>query len=157
MAAQSVKTITWEAPEHHHIEKGSDWYWALGIIATVAAIISLILGNILFSLVIGLGAILMAIVSLRGPAIITFSITARGIRIDDRLYPYATLQSFCIDEEDPRGPQLLLRSHATLAPLIIIPLPPEAVEKVDDILAERLPEEHLEESLAHRLLEFFGF
>ena len=31
--AEITRAITWEAPEHNHIEKTSDWYWALGIIA----------------------------------------------------------------------------------------------------------------------------
>lgn len=157
MAVNAVPTISWEASEHPHIEKKSDWYWALGIVAFVGAAIAVIFGNILFAIVIILGAILMAIVSVREPAIVPYSITARGMRVDDRLYPYATLESFCIDEESPAGPQLLLKSSGMLRPLMIIPLPPEAIEEVDMILAERLPEEHLEESLSHRLLEFLGF
>ncbi len=155
--ATRTETISWEAAEHHHVEKGSDWYWALGIIAVVGATLAIIFGNVLFAVVILLAAVVMTIVSLREPSIIPFAITPRGMRIDDRLYPYATLHSFCIDEEAPRGPQLILKSSAALRPLIIIPLPEEAVEEIDDILAERLPEEHLEESLAHHLLEFLGF
>lgn len=157
MATREIHTISWEAAEHHHIEKGSDWYWALGIIALVGAVIAIIFGNILFAIVIVLGAGVMAVVSLREPAVIPFAITPRGMRIDDRLHPYATLLSFCIDEESPRGPQLLLKSSGLLRPLIIIPLPLDAIEEIDDMLAERLPEEHLEESLAHHLLEFAGF
>lgn len=157
MATRAIQTIEWQAAEHHHVEKGNDWYWALGIIAAVCAILAVIFGNILFAIVIALAAVLMAVVSMREPAVIPFAITARGVRIDDRLYPYATLESFCIDEDAPHGPQLLLKSQAALRPLLVIPLPEEAVEEIDDILAERLPEEHMEESLAHRLLEFLGF
>ena len=157
MAARAVQTISWEATEHHHVEKGSDWYWALGIIAVVGATVSIIFGNILFAIVIALGAVVMAIVSLREPTVIPFELTPRGMRIDDRLYRYATLESFCIDGDAPRGPQLLLKSTGMLSTLLVIPLPEEAVEEIDDILAERLPEEHMEESLAHRLLEFLGF
>jgi hypothetical protein len=156
MAART-ETISWEATEHHHVEKGSDWYWALGIIALVGATIAVIFGNILFAIVIVLGAIVMTIVSRREPSFIPFAITPRGVRVDDRLYPYATIESFCVDEDGPLGPQLILKSNAAFRPLIVIPLPPEAVGEIDDILAERLPEEHLEESLAHHLLEFLGF
>lgn len=157
MATRDAYTLTWEAPEHHHIEKGSDWYWALGIIAAVGAVLAIVFGNILFAIVILLGATIMTIVSLREPAIIPFAITPRGVRVNDRLYPYATLASFCIDDEDPRGPQLLLRSSGALAPIIVMPIPDEYVEEIDDVLSKRLPEEHLEESLAHRLMEFIGF
>jgi hypothetical protein len=155
--ATAAPTISWEAFEHPHIEKKSDWYWALGIVALVGAGVSIFFGNILFALVIALSATLMGVVSSRQPSIVPYAITPRGMRIDDRLYPYATLASFCIDEESPAGPQLLLKSSGMLRPLLIIPLPEEAVEEIDTILAERLPEEHLEESLSHRLLEFLGF
>ncbi len=157
MAPRSAPLLEWEAPEHHHIEKGSDWYWALGIIAAAGAGVSIVLGNILFAIVIALGATLMGVVSLRGPILTTYAITPRGIRVDDELYPFSTLASFCIDEDDPRGPQLLLRSAATFSPLVIMPIPDEHTEDIDAFLSERLPEEHLEESLAHRLLELVGF
>ncbi len=157
MATGITPIISWEAEEHAHREKNVDWYWALGIVAVVGAVISVIFGNVLFAIVIVLGAILMAIVSLREPSVIPFAITTRGVRVDDHLYPYSTLGSFCIDEDAQQGPQLLLKSRGTFRPLIIIPLPEEAIEEIDDILAERLPEEHLEESLAHHLLEFLGF
>lgn len=155
--ATQTPTITWEAFEHPHVEKKSDWYWALGIISFVGAAIAVVFDNILFAIVIVLSAVLMAVVSMRKPSIVPYAITPRGMRVDDELYPYATLESFCIDEEAPSGPQLILKSSGMLRPLMVIPLPPEAIEEVDTILAERLPEEHLEESLAHRLLEFLGF
>lgn len=155
--ATSAQTIEWEALEHHHVEKGSDWYLALGIVATVASALAIFFGNVLFAIVIALGALLMAIVSMREPGIISFAVTPRGVRVDDRLYPFATLSSFCIDEEHPHGPHLLLKSTGLFSTLLVIPLPPEEVERVDDALAARLAEEHMEESIAHRLLEFFGF
>ncbi len=157
MATRAIQTITWEAAEHHHKEKKSDWYWALGIITVVGATLAVIFGNILFAIVVALSGILMTITSLREPGVLSFGVTTRGVQVDHVLYPYATLESFCIDEHAPHGPQLILKSRKSLQPLIIIPLPEEAVEEIDDILAERLPEEHLEESLAHHLLELFGF
>ena len=35
--AEAIKAVTWEAPEHHHIEKRSDWFWVLGILAIAGA------------------------------------------------------------------------------------------------------------------------
>ena len=43
-----VEGISWEAPEHRHTDKSSDWYWALGIIAIAAAAAALVFGNTLF-------------------------------------------------------------------------------------------------------------
>ncbi len=155
--ANAAQTIVWEAAEHHHIEKGSDWYWALGIVAAVGAIIAVIFSNILFAVVIALGAVVMALVSRREPRMLAVEITPRGVRVDEKLHPYATLESFCIDEESPHGPQLLLKSRGLFQQLIVVALPPESVEEIDDILAERLPEEHLQDSISQHVLEFLGF
>lgn len=155
--AAHVEPIWWEAPEHRHIEKSGDWYWAFGILALVGIGLAIYFGNILFAIVLALGAVLMVSVSLREPDIITFGITPRGIHAGEEAYAYTHLESFCIDETDPNDPQLLLRSKRPLRPIIVLPIPQDAIDDIDRVLAARLPEEHLEESIAHRLLEFLGF
>ncbi|MEZ4194956.1 MAG: hypothetical protein R3B53_00960 [Candidatus Paceibacterota bacterium] len=42
-------------------------------------------------------------------------------------------------------------------PLLVIPLPPDNIDDIEDILKDRLPEEHLEEPLFVKILEIFGF
>jgi len=91
------------------------------------------------------------------PTIIPYAVTLRGIRIDDRIYPFSTLESYRIDEEDHRGPQLLIKSRKKLMPLMVMPIPVEHVDDIDDILKERLLEEDLEEPLIVKILELFGF
>jgi len=152
-----VNAVTWEAPEHHHIEKGNDWFWALGLLALAGAVAAFVFGNTLFGIVILLGAITMAIFAMNDPNMVTFAVTARGVRVGTTLYPYTTLESYFIDEEHEHGPQLLVKSKRTFMPLIILPLPEEYVDDVEDLVAPRLDEEHLEEPLSHRLLEFLGF
>jgi hypothetical protein len=152
-----VRSVYWEAPEHTHIEKTQDWYWLLGIIATTGAIVSIIFGNVLFSLVIILAATTMGIVGSRKPRIIPFEVSPRGIRIDSTLYPYATLASFYLDEENHVNPQLILKSKKVFVPLIIVPIPDEFSDEIDAILSARLPEQYMEEPLSNKLLEFFGF
>jgi hypothetical protein len=38
-----------------------------------------------------------------------------------------------------------------------MPIPEEFIDEIEAILEPRLAEEHLEEPLAHKLLEIFGF
>jgi len=152
-----VRSVYWEAPEHNHIEKTSDWYWILGIIAVAGSVASIIFGNVLFSIVILLGATTMFITGNRKPRIIPFEVSARGIRIDDVLYPYTTLQSFYLDEDNLPEPQLLAKPKKLFAPLLILPVPEEYIVEIETIIAARLVEEYIEEPFSHRLLEFFGF
>ena len=155
--AEVTKAVTWEAPEHHHIEKRSDWFWVLGILAIAGAGAAIFFGNMLFAILIIIGASVTALLGLREPRIIPFAVTQRGLRIDDTLYPYSTLESFYIDEDNPMGPQLLAKSERFFMPLIVMPIPEEYIDEVEEIIEIRLPEEHLEEPFAHKLLEFFGF
>ncbi len=149
--------IVWEAYEHHHTDRGSEWFWILGILTVSGAVASLLLGNILFAIVLMLGGTLAGLGALRSPAIITFAVTPRGIRINDKLFPYTTLECFYIDEDHYFGPQLLVRSEKLFMPLLIIPLPEELQEEIEMMIAERIPESHLEEPFAYKILEYFKF
>ena len=154
---ETTRAVTWEAPEHHHFEKTSDWFWALGIVALCGAIAAFFFGNFLFAILILVGGAAMALAAAKRPSIIPFLVGTRGIRVGDKLYPYSTLEAYFIDEENPNGPQLLLRSKRLYMPLIIMPIPEEYVHDIEDLLLSRLPEEELEEPLANKILEIFGF
>jgi hypothetical protein len=149
--------ITWEALEHYHYDRGSEWFWILGIFTVSGTIAALLLGNVLFAIVIAIGGALSGIGALREPHIISYAITPRGIRINERLYPYTTLECYCIDEEHTMGPQLFVKSEKFFMPLLIIPLPEDAQEEIENMIAERIPEVHIEEPFGYKVLEFFKF
>jgi len=155
--SEVVRGINWEGYEHHHIEKGADWFWILGIITVAVTVAAVLLGNTLFAILLFIAGLVTALHARQVPKVIPFAITQRGIRIDEKIYPYSTLESFYIDEEDPMGPQMLVKSEKLFMPLLILPLPEEYIDEIEDLIASRLPEEHLEEPIATKLLEFFGF
>lgn len=152
-----TRSVRWEAPEHHHIEKSHDWYWALGILTIAATITALFLGNMLFGILILIAGGIVSIAAAREPQIIPFAITQRGVQIGNELFPYSTLEAFCLDEEHPYGPQLLISSKRIFVPMLVIPIPDEVVDDIDDIIGERLPEDELEEPLFNKVMEFLGF
>lgn len=155
--AEVTQAIVWEAPEHHHVDKSSDWFWVLGIIALCGAVAAFFLGNFLFALVVLLGAGVMALRAVKPPEIVTFMVGNKGVRAGEKLFTYSALESYFIDEEDEKGPQLLLKAKSMYSPLIVMPIPEEYLDEIEDILRERLPEEELQEPLGHKLLEMFGF
>ena len=154
---EPARSISWEAPEHNHNEKGRDWFLALAILVISIAVAAYLFDNILFSLLVVVAGAAMALSATKRPSIIPFAVTVRGIRIDDRLYPYSTLQAYHIDEDHPDGPQLLVLSKQKLMPLLVLPLPEDYIDDVEDILRDKLAEELIEEPLFMILLEKFGF
>jgi hypothetical protein len=154
---QAIRSVSWEAPEHTHGDKGGDWYFALGILTLAVTVAAVIFGNFLFALLAGLSGASLAVAASQPPKIVKYGVSVRGVFIENTLYPFTSLKAFCINEEDPRGPQLLILSDKTFAPVIVMPIPPEYIDEIDDILGERLHEELIEESLFNKLLELVGF
>jgi hypothetical protein len=153
----SPRSITWEAPEHHHIEKGNDWFFALAIIVVSIVVVAILFNNVLLALLLGLAGGALAMSAAKRPAIIPYAVTLRGVRIDDRVYPFSALESYRIDEEDPTGPQLLIKSNQKIMPLMVMPIPIDHIDDIDDILKDNLEEEELHEPLFIKILELFGF
>lgn len=150
--------ITWEALEHVHVEKTPDWYWALGLIAVAGAVGALLYNNILFAVLILIAAFVLALLAARQPDVFRFATTQRGVRIDDELYPYNTIESFTIEELSPNHtPKLLLKPKKIFAPLIVIPIEGVEADEVHDFLLDFLPEGEHTEPLTNHVMEWLGF
>jgi hypothetical protein len=154
---QTPRAISWEAPEHNYVEKGGDWYLAFAIVVFALVVSALLFSNTLFALLLGVSGIALAILAARKPSVVTFAVTVRGIRVDNELHPFSTLKSYHIDEEDSRGAQLLVLTDRHFLPLLVMPLPEEYIDDIEDILKEKLSEELLEEPFFMKVLERFGF
>jgi hypothetical protein len=150
--------IEWTTLEHKHIHKSSDWFWALGILAITAAATSIIFNNILFAIVILIGAFTMGMNASKPPAQARFKITQRGILINNTLYPYSSLESFWVaDENEYEQPKLLVKSKKLLTPHIVIPIESASPDDIRDYILNYLDEEEDSESLIQKIMEFFGF
>lgn len=149
--------ITWSAYEHEHIERGSDWFWALGIIAVCAALTSIIFGNVLFALLIVVATGVIILLAQRPPLFHEFEISDKGVRISDELHSYDEIISFWVDEESQNKPLLLIDTVKFMYPNLIIPLEGADPERIREFLREYAEEVPMKEPFAHKVLEFFGF
>jgi len=155
---KSSEVMRWEAYEHKHVERGSDWFWALGIIAASTAITAIIFANILFAILIVIAAITLGLLATREPKLFTFELSARGIRAGSHVFPFSSIRAFWIEEEDRDEPILLVDTDRIMAPDLVIPLPPSVnPQEVRSFLLEHTEEKELHESIPLRILEFFGF
>lgn len=151
--------ITWSALEYEEKDRSVDWYWTVGIVALAVAVGAVFFGNYLFAVLILLAAFTLLLYAARKPHEVSFELGKRGIRINDVLYPYATLRSFWIHHHDgERRGKLIIQSEKLLMPYLTIPLPDEPDgDVIHALLASYLPEEEHEESLSEILLERLGF
>ena len=152
----SATPLRWSAFEHEHIERGSDWFWALGIIAVSAALTSILFSNVLFAILILIAATTIGLIAQHPPELHEFEIGEKGIRIGKTLHSYDTTISFWVDEETEE-PLLLVDTTAFMSPNLVIPLGDMEPETIRAYLRERVEEVPMKEPLAHKILELFGF
>ena len=156
MPDEGTGSLRWSAYEHEHIERGSDWFWALGVVAVCAALTSVLFGDFLFAIVILIAATTLGLHAMRPPELHEFEINARGIRIGKTFHPFDTVISFWVDEELPE-PLLLVDTTTVMAPNLIIPIGDLHPDAIRALLRERIDEVPMKEPFAHKILEFFGF
>lgn len=152
------RSIQWEGFEHQHVERGSDWFWALGIVTISTALTAIVLGNILFALLIVVAGSTLGLLAKKPPRIATFELTDRGLHINETLYPYSIIHGFWIDEHAEAGTTLLVDTSRLFAPHLVIPIAdinPQSIR--EHLLAYDIAEIELSEPLSHKLLEFIGF
>ena len=155
MSEEHSGSLRWSAYEHEHIERGSDWFWALGVIAVCAALTSILFSNILFALVILVAAGTIALIAQHPPELHEFEISEKGIRPGQTFHPYENIISFWVETEVGE-PTLLVDTTAFMAPNLIIPLGETDSEAIRTYLSERVEEVPMQEPLTHKILEVFG-
>ncbi|MEI8061806.1 MAG: hypothetical protein WCG97_00715 [bacterium] len=152
--------ITWHTHEYEHREKSRDWFLAVGIITVSAFVIAILFNNYILSILIVVGGTCLILFGNKEPKHLRFEINGAGVLIDKILYPFGTLHSFWVENNDhlELPSKLFVRSKKTFVPLINIPLIWEIdPEDVRAHLLAHLPEEEHHESFSHHIMEYLGF
>ena len=153
----SPTILRWSAYEHEHIERGGDWYWALGIVAVCVAITSILFHDTLFGILVLIAAGTIGLLGNVAPEIVEFEISERGIRVGSILHRFDDILAFWVEDEHDAPPLLLVDTVKFMSPNIVIPIQDVDPVHIRTFLAERIPEVPMKEPLAHKVLEFFGF
>lgn len=150
--------ISWEAHDHIEEDKTSDWYWIVSIIAAGMVVLTIFFGNFLLGVLIILSVCTLFIQTNHPPKIIHFEINKKGIRAGEILYPYQTLESFyIIDEDGFERDRILVKSRKPFMPMIVFPLSKEVnQEEASDYLLTYLNEEALSEPTIYKIIKTLG-
>ncbi len=146
--------ISWHVETHEHRDRSPDWYWGLGLMVLAGAGLSVFLGNILFAVILLLGAGSLATLLLRGPREHKVSIDGRGLSLDGTMYRWKSVESFWVDE---RKAQLLVTTEGIIHPQLIVPLGDRTrAQNVRNYLKRHAKEEEQEPHLGEHIAEIFG-
>ena len=154
--AEVGQVIAWQVHSHIHRERSNDWYWALGLVALAGAVISLFFGNVLFAVILIIGAGSVGVLAARGPREHSARIDTRGVSIDGTLHPYTSIQSFWV-EESGEAPRLFVSTSGIIAPHLTLPLQDRArAGQVRSFLKKYATEEEQGPHFGEHIAEFFG-
>lgn len=148
--------LSWQAAEYSHTPKTADWFWSVGIIALAIAAAAIFFSNLLLAILVIIGAFSLMLFAARPPKTIEIAIDKDGIKIDKYRYPFASLESFWINQ-DGRTPKLLITTKKTFAPHIALSIENVPTEKIRGRLSQSLKEEEQHESVIDLAMEMFGF
>ncbi len=151
--------MQWSGQEYSFNDRGSDWYWALGIVTTAAIIAAILFNNILLALVIFAGSCAIALQAAKHVRTHQFTLYDAGIAIDDNLYLFENMRDFSVLEylDETLPPALSLKTNHLLAPHLLIPITEHDPEDVYWFIEERLPEGEHEHSLVDQISALLKF
>ncbi len=151
-----MEKISWHTHEYLHSEKSSDWYWMVAIITISIALISVILNNIIFGILIIVSSFTLTLFASKKPEIIEVEVNQTGIISGKTRYPYQHLESFWIETRDAH-PRVIVKSKKVFMPFIVLFLTDIDPEIVHPILLQHLHEEEHIEPFLEKLLIYLGF
>ena len=146
----------WEGHEYSFEEKGSDWYWALGIIAVAAVIACVLFNNFILALVVAAGAGALALEAARPAREHYFAITDRGVVIDNNLHLYENMLSFTVLEyaDESMPPSLSIKTKSFLASHLLIPIIGHEPQEIYDFFIAHIPEGRHDQSVFDYVVDF---
>jgi len=153
---QENQKLRWQTAEYEHHPKSAEWFWALGIIGIAGAASAFLVDNLLFAILILLGTFTLAMFAARKPEDVTVTISKEGLSINNRLYPYSTLESFWISpDENPRTLLVVLKNP--LSPQLGIQIEEVSPDNIRIFLNKYLKEKEQDDiSFFERIAKHFG-
>lgn len=151
----TLETIEWQAPEYNHKKRGPDFFWAIGLIALVLAIIAAWMTNYVFAIFIIVSGASLIMFTLREPQDMNFTIKTEGLFIGKDRYEWKNIKGFNVKNGDPYG-KLLIETSKYFLPVYTIPLPTSITEEVKTELIKIIPNKEIGESPSMAFAEKVG-
>lgn len=131
--------VEWTASEYVAHEKGLMWYVALlGGVVALTVVVYLLTKDLIAVVMIGLVAILFAILAARKPRVLHYEVGPQGVSIGGKMYPYADFKSFGVVTQGAFS-SIVLMPLKRLMPALSVYYPPEEEQKIVEALSDYLP------------------
>ena len=143
LSAQSPYNLSepfsWQAPEGTQVHRGTGWYIAFGVVLVILMALAIVVfKSLTFAVLLLVMAIAVIMLSTKPPRIINYSVSPKGIYIEDKLHDYSEFRAFSIFH-DTELPSVILLPVKRFSPGLTLYFGVDQGERVIDMLGARLP------------------
>ena len=144
--------IRWQASEYVQQDRPPIWYVGLTIITLALMVVAIfVMKSITFAILIPVMAFALVIYTKRPPAIIDYTLSRKGLHVNDRLYSYDEFRSFSIALHG-RAPSFHLVPRKRFQLGQTVGFTEDIGEPIVDMLGARLPMKEESPDLFDRLI-----
>jgi hypothetical protein len=135
--------IHWKADEYIHHEKNLLWFVIFTLVAMAfTAMAIFLIRSLTFAILVPVMAAALLVYVRRPPRLIDYTLSSKGIHINDHLYSFADFKAFGVVRDGAEYSVMLLPTKR-FRPGTTIYFPEEAGEAIVDMLGARLPMQEL--------------
>lgn len=152
-----IGSVEWTASEYIAHEKGLSWYVFLGlVIAVLAAVVYLLTGELISTIVIVVMGFAFGAFAARPPQELQYVLDNNALHVGNRSYGYGQFKSFAIVNEGPIHSIMLMPLQRFMPPLSVY-FAPEDEDKIANALSNYLPYENRKQDIVDRLMSKVRF
>jgi len=147
-----VEPVRWQAQEYIQHDKGGLWFIAFAATFVVLMVVAIFLiKSITFDILVPVMAIALLVYINRPPRLIDYTLSRKGLHINDRLYPFGEFKGFGV-VHDGKEFSVLLLPVKRFKPGVSVYFPEESGEAIVDMLGARLPMQELHLDIVDRII-----
>lgn len=147
-----IEPVRWQAQEYIQHDKGQLWFAAFAAaFVALMAIAVFFIQSITFDILVPVMAVALFVYVNRPPRMIDYTLSRKGLHINDRLYPFSEFKGFGV-VHDGKEFSVLLLPVKRFKPGVSVYFPEEAGEAIVDMLGVRLPMQELHLDIVDRII-----
>lgn len=147
-----ASVLRWQAAEYVQQEQSRPWFIGLGVVVVaLMAIAFFLMKSITFMVLIPIMAVALVVYVKRPAVIHDYTLSRKGLHVDDKLFPYDQFKSFgVLSKDDKHAIVFTPRRRFQIGHTIYFP--EEVGESLVDMLATRLPMKEVKPDMIDNLL-----
>ena len=144
--------LRWQGSEYLAHDRGKGWYVIMAVVVLILiALAILVLKSVTFAILVPVMAIALFIYTHRTPELLNYTLSHKGLHINDKLYTYDRFKSFGVMQHGEINSIVLIpRKRFQIGQTVYFPA--EVGEQLVDMLAARLPMKEVKPDAIDKLL-----